>query len=606
MAGAFRVREGLSAFGQKMYKTRPQRRSRWRLRSVLQSWDSLDFSSSLSISQLTTSLWDHNVLLPVTTFLLTVSENILNFCLRINPSAVGVLRILRSSVVENVAGEMTEDAFPRTNFAQCRRRKSKPIFGIVCEKRSVPKVSQDNRELFHFAGHNFRTALRQSENKDRDSSEVDCCPDVHQTLSKLLLEEIGSDPDDPEDKCCGSGDHVGARNKIRVARTVSDCNRACGIVPQWSESAPLTHFQHIVRDAVKICDRHLKSTSLWPKPLPRDLVETILQSVRVNSDGDVFDSDIFLPAQDFVFQILTKDYYTQFLESDAFYNYRIDVLTNKILSLKDVMYDDAAAFFFMEYMEKEGHLDLVEFLLTAASITSQLHSDSISPEAAQNDAMVVYDRYISLQATHALGFSDTIRLEVEMSLCRENGLGPDPKTFVRPASVVNTLLTKHFFPEFLKSHLYYTYTQELVTTYQLDHLNARKRMQSSRSEPSKISDETRSVSSSQTTGKALNGMTRSRAESQPKGARKMSTSTSAPVDISVSRRNFGMGQVDSLGRFYSFRDLEGPPGSCDYVVSRDSTGAFSKVLHSFLGKNQKDEEEAAWQMAEMMVRDVTS
>ncbi|CAG0918698.1 unnamed protein product, partial [Notodromas monacha] len=50
--------------------------------------------------------------------------------------------------------------------------------------------------------------------------------------------------------------------------------------------------------------------------------------------------------------------------------------------------------------------------------------------------------------------------------------------------------------------------------------------------------------------------------------------------------NFGMGQVDSLGRFYSFRDLEGPPGSCDYVVSRDSTGAFSKVLHSFLGKNQ--------------------
>ncbi|CAG0924078.1 unnamed protein product [Notodromas monacha] len=371
---------------------------------------------------------------------------------------------------------------------------------------------------FWLSSHNFRTALRQSENKDRDSSKVDCCPDVHQTLSKLLLEEIGSDPDDPEEKCCGSGDHVGARNKIRVARTVSDCNRACGIVPQWSESAPLTHFQHIVRDAVKICDRHLKSTSLWPKPLPRDLVETILQSVRVNSDGDVFDSDIFLPAQDFVFQILTKDYYTQFLESDAFYNYRIDVLTNKILSLKD-------------YMEKEGHLDLVEFLLTAASITSQLHSDSISPEAAQNDAMVVYDRYISLQATHALGFSDTIRLEVEMSLCRENGLGPDPKTFVRPASVVNTLLTKHFFPEFLKSHLYYTYTQELVTTYQLDHLNARKRMQSSRSEPSKISDETRSVSSSQTTGKALNGMTRSRAESQPKGARKMSTSTSAPVDI---------------------------------------------------------------------------
>lgn len=80
------------------------------------------------------------------------------------------------------------------------------------------------------------------------------------------------------------------------------------------------------------------------------MVESILQSIRANSNGHVFDADIFVPAQGLVFDILKEDYYGRFLVSDAFCNYRIDVLTNKSMSLKDAMYDDSAAFFFNEVL----------------------------------------------------------------------------------------------------------------------------------------------------------------------------------------------------------------------------------------------------------------
>ncbi len=42
--------------------------------------------------------------------------------------------------------------------------------------------------------------------------------------------------------------------------------------------------------------------------------------------------------------------------------------------------------------------------------------------------------------------------------------------------------------------------------------------------------------------------------------------------------------MDSLGRFYSFRGLDGPVH--DPVVCPSENGPLSKVLNSFLGRNQ--------------------
>jgi hypothetical protein len=103
----------------------------------------------------------------------------------------------------------------------------------------------------------------------------------------------------------GAIDEINDRERIDK-KLLSD--RKHGIVPQWSEYAPLTTFQQTVRDAVKICDKYLKSTSSWPKPLPRDSVESILQNIRNNSAcGKAFDPDVFLPAQQMVLDILRKE-----------------------------------------------------------------------------------------------------------------------------------------------------------------------------------------------------------------------------------------------------------------------------------------------------------
>ena len=52
----------------------------------------------------------------------------------------------------------------------------------------------------------------------------------------------------------------------------------------------------------------------------------------------------------------------------------------------------------------------------------------------------IFFRYFSLQATEPLGFDDTIRFEVEGSICRENG--PLPDCFSKPRDIVLHTLEK--------------------------------------------------------------------------------------------------------------------------------------------------------------------
>jgi A-kinase anchor protein 10 len=54
-------------------------------------------------------------------------------------------------------------------------------------------------------------------------------------------------------------------------------------------------------------------------------------------------------------------------------------------------------------VEQEGQQTLLEFWLAATNY--QLHFSS-DPLEAQSDAVVLYDKYFSLQATSPLGFGD--------------------------------------------------------------------------------------------------------------------------------------------------------------------------------------------------------
>ncbi|KAL5013830.1 hypothetical protein ScPMuIL_008100 [Solemya velum] len=111
-----------------------------------------------------------------------------------------------------------------------------------------------------------------------------------------------------------------------------------------------------------------------------------------------------------------------------------------------------------EYMEQEKASNLLQFWMSANNFQQLLiiQHGNYDWEEAQNDAMVLYDKYFSLQATQPLGFPDQMRLEVEGNICREKG--PLPDCFAKLRDMVLKTIEK--------SELYYKFLSELVTTVQ--------------------------------------------------------------------------------------------------------------------------------------------
>lgn len=95
-------------------------------------------------------------------------------------------------------------------------------------------------------------------------------------------------------------------------------------------------------------------------------------------------------------------------------------------------------------MEKEDAVNILQFWLAADNFQSQLAAKKgqYDGQEAQNDAMILYDKYFSLQATHPLGFDDVVRLEIESNICREGG--PLPNCFTTPLRQAWTTMEKVF------------------------------------------------------------------------------------------------------------------------------------------------------------------
>nr|CAD7196887.1 unnamed protein product [Timema douglasi] len=119
-----------------------------------------------------------------------------------------------------------------------------------------------------------------------------------------------------------------------------------------------------------------------------------------------------------------------------------------------------------KFIEQEGHHSLLEFWLAAVNFRQQLLNkvDNYDPMEAQNDAMILYDKFFSLQATSPLGFNDRVRIEMEHNICREEG--PLPDCFQKPVKIVSKVLEKNFLQPFLTSQLYFRYLSELINTIQ--------------------------------------------------------------------------------------------------------------------------------------------
>uniref|UniRef100_A0A3B4UVN4 A-kinase anchoring protein 10 n=1 Tax=Seriola dumerili TaxID=41447 RepID=A0A3B4UVN4_SERDU len=200
-------------------------------------------------------------------------------------------------------------------------------------------------------------------------------------------------------------------------------------------------MKSIEKDAVTIFTKYISPDAVRPIPITEQIRNDIVAKI-CGEDGMV-DPNCFVIAQSVVFAILEQQHFSEFLRSHHFCKYQIEVLTSGSVFLADILFCESALFYFSEYMEKEEAMNVLQFWLAADNFQNQLAAKKgqYDGQEAQNDAMILYDKYFSLQATNPLGFGDSVRMEIESNICREGG--PLPDCFTTPLRQAWTTMEKH-------------------------------------------------------------------------------------------------------------------------------------------------------------------
>lgn len=106
-------------------------------------------------------------------------------------------------------------------------------------------------------------------------------------------------------------------------------------------------------------------------------------------------------------------------------NFQLDILLKdegRCIDISDVLSNDVLMFHFMEFVDEvegRGHRSMLEFWMSVANFKRRLKSPEIclvdkvtttpATMSAQNDAIVIYEKFISMQASSPLGFASELR-----------------------------------------------------------------------------------------------------------------------------------------------------------------------------------------------------
>ncbi|XP_031553364.1 A-kinase anchor protein 10, mitochondrial-like [Actinia tenebrosa] len=340
----------------------------------------------------------------------------------------------------------------------------------------------------------------------------------------------------------------------------------------------------IVIDAMSVYSKYISLEATHPFGLDEPLRRQVEANI-CSEDGKI-DPECFSPGQKFAFNVMERMYFPTFIQSTFYFKHQLDILTSNKVFLSDIIYNQHAMFYFMEFLEQEDVRHMLEFWLTADNFQSllqdKLKSGEYNTQQALDDAMIIYERYFSMQASLPLGFDDVTRIEVENSICREGG--PLPECFGIPLEHILCLLEEVFFPSFLQSDIYYKYLNELLNSV-TDSPNPSETSDHYESHPTKhgghTDESTRLVNSF---GSDLD-------------------LTENP-DAIWHRPNAGplsLGRVNEFGIFEPIFEPEP-----DQERNNTSTAAkLGKAMRKLVsGGEDKAKEEMAWKIAKMMIEDV--
>ncbi|KAG1672663.1 A-kinase anchor protein 10, mitochondrial [Nymphon striatum] len=385
----------------------------------------------------------------------------------------------------------------------------------------------------------------------------------------------------------------------------NDCNRtetSINIINKVSSKDEIDLSEKlgesIQKDAISIYTKYISQDASHPIGVSDAMRNEVIGRI-CSEDGEV-DATCFNTAQEFVINLLNENVFH--------YKHQIDLLTSGSVYLADILYNDAALFYFMEFMEIEGAQSLMEFWLASHHFQEQQSSaqksGSYVGEIAQGDAMVLYDKYFSLQAISPLGFDDEIRFEIEQNICTE--AGPDPECFQKPVALVLNLLETVYHPPFLKSQLFYKYLSELANIIQGRRLyygrKKRSGSESSGSEHSGHSSNTNTLLAMDGTQPGVSGTI------TPKFLKNIEDQDMR-IDMGKFNNPSDLWRRDLAGKLQIGKMSDIGQFTTEFLPQPDVKGKskISKAVKRFVNKDQHEkDEDVAWQVAEMIVRDVCS
>lgn len=384
----------------------------------------------------------------------------------------------------------------------------------------------------------------------------------------------------------------------------------------------------LVSDAKRIFHKYLVGHAApYRVEMPAAILSEITTGLGRMIDESVGIVSIFVEAQQYALNQLENDYVDAFLESNFYHVYCVEVLNSASVHISDILYNEAALFYFMEFVEQENQRTYFDFWISAVNFQRQLATETYDVRQAQSDALVLYEKFFSLQATQPMHLSDRIRFNVEERICSENGQIDD--CFDLPLAVVERYFEERYLQPFIKSSLFMRFLTELrqktdghaITVTNGDTVDSQNRIRHRKTNSDCTGERVRSAVrhsiSSQNTLLAMDG-------SRKRRTANASVVRGPPIDSNMLidskqlhdpdllwRRNtipgLSFGRIDELGRYE--RNYEPAPigGSVDMGGSLAASSKFKQAVRKLVNLREESvQQEIAWQVAEMIVKEITS
>ncbi|VDM39190.1 unnamed protein product [Toxocara canis] len=194
-------------------------------------------------------------------------------------------------------------------------------------------------------------------------------------------------------------------------------------------------------------------------------------------------------AQQFVRGIMQNRYFDEFISSVYYKKHQLDAISGGALSVNDILKHQRLLCSFIEFLDGEGERKLIEFIIAAETFAQQLPLAQ-SNEQAIEDAMIIYNKYFSMQASEPLRFGAKIRIQIETDICTESGR-PSATCFEGARRLAVSVLEQSYVKRYQASPPFMKFLYELMSqidnSLELPNPNRKKKTFSCSDQSSEIS-----------------------------------------------------------------------------------------------------------------------